>query len=86
MTKRPLKQPFVARPGTTSRANIGDEAVIVAARVMSDTGVSRVDSSVTWQIDTRFAVRVPLFGYFAGRRHATRGDHDDATKDNRGAL
>lgn len=74
MIRRPMKHPL---------------PVTVAARVMSDTGVSRVDSSVTWQMDNSMdnsiAGQVPLFGYLIERGHAT-GDHDDATKDNRGAL
>jgi CBS-domain-containing membrane protein len=62
------------------------EAVRLERLARSVLGVSSVDSSVTWQIDDRFAGRVPRFGFFTGGRHTTRGDHDDSTKDNRGAL
>ncbi len=36
-------------------------------------GVSRVDTSVTWQTDTSFVGPVPRFAYFAMRRDRTNG-------------
>ena len=62
------------------------EAVRLERLANSVLGVSRINSSVTWQIDNSFAGRVPRLSYFTDRRHATRGDHADATKDSGGGM
>ncbi len=78
-----VHQGVVTLRGSVTRRR---EAVRLERLANSVLGVSRIDSSVTWQIDNSLAGRVPRLGYFTERRHATRGGHDDATKDNGGGM
>lgn len=77
-----VHQGVVTLRGSVTRRR---EAVRLERLANSVLGVSRVDSSVTWH-DNGTADRVPGLGYFTERRHATRGRHDDATKDNGGGM